>query len=284
MISPTLYERAKFDGGLAISDVLSLPREGYFHVIWVACFFELKNWRYNHIFNPFWRMYLNGNSGHEIIFAKERIPLEPDEFLLVPAHTIFETFSGPHTAKHLCLHFTINPQLVFSAPKPLRAKVTPASQEMASRLEEAISKKAPDITYCHQLCLALLHFLFAPIFASQPPEPAERMEVLRVLRTIETNPTAYAHPDEMARAAGMSIRSFNRHFRESAGKSPAVFLKETRLQEAARQLAATDQSIDAIATNLGFADRYHFSRLFRSFTGLPPASFRRTKTSQAIAY
>lgn len=284
MISQSLYERAKFDGGMAFSDVLREPREGYFDVIWVACFFHLKDWHYNHIFNPFWRMYLNGNSGHGIIFDKEYIPLEPEEFLLVPAHTIFETFSGPKSAKHLCLHFNINPHLVFSATKPFRPKITPASREMATRLEKAISKKTPDITYCHQLCLSLLHFLFAPIFASQPPQLPEREEVARVLRAIETDPTVYSHPVEMARAAGMSIRSFNRHFRQSAGKSPAVYLKETRLQEAARQLAATDQGIDRIAANLGFADRYHFSRLFRSYTGLPPAAFRKIRTSQAIAY
>jgi transcriptional regulator GlxA family with amidase domain len=79
----------------------------------------------------------------------------------------------------------------------------------------------------------------------------------------------------MARRAGMSRRHFHRSFEEALGKSPARYVRESRLREAARQLAGSSRSIEEIAESLGFANRFHFSRLFRDFVGQSPAAFRR---------
>jgi transcriptional regulator GlxA family with amidase domain len=40
-------------------------------------------------------------------------------------------------------------------------------------------------------------------------------------------------------------------------------------------------SIDEIAGKCGFADRYHFSKSFRKYFGLPPAEFRMRHNNQA---
>lgn len=79
-------------------------------------------------------------------------------------------------------------------------------------------------------------------------------------------------PDDIGRAIGVSRRALYRLFRQ-IGHTPMSYIRQQRLQEAARRLrdaSAQDLSITRIAYDLGFADPAHFSRLFRAQFGASP--------------
>ncbi len=84
-------------------------------------------------------------------------------------------------------------------------------------------------------------------------------------------------PCEMATSwkAGMSPAGFNRAFRSQFGTSPARYVTEMRVREAARCLLQEDGSIDDVAEKTGFPNRAYFSRVFKKVTGEAPAGFRR---------
>ena len=65
-------------------------------------------------------------------------------------------------------------------------------------------------------------------------------------------------------------RLFRRHYGQSVGG----FILQCRVRLAMRRLATTREPIARIATECGFADQSHFTRLFRRETGMPPARFR----------
>ena len=82
----------------------------------------------------------------------------------------------------------------------------------------------------------------------------------------------------LARRAGMSERSFARHFRAATGTTPHRWLLEQRLQRAELLLETTTLSVDAVAHRAGFAHtdtlRHHFARRRGSTPSSHRAAFR----------
>ncbi|WP_274650988.1 helix-turn-helix domain-containing protein [Paenibacillus humicola] len=85
---------------------------------------------------------------------------------------------------------------------------------------------------------------------------------------------------EAARACMMSTSRFTRHFRELMGISFAKFALRHRVKEAARQLAATDDSIKAVAAEWGFTDTSHFHNCFVSHFSVTPKKYRELHRSR----
>lgn len=72
------------------------------------------------------------------------------------------------------------------------------------------------------------------------------------------------HPTHLARV-------FRQHYHCTVGD----YLRHLRLEQACRDLAATDIPLAEIARRAGFSDQSHFSRAFRKQTGLTPRAFRK---------
>jgi AraC-like DNA-binding protein len=73
---------------------------------------------------------------------------------------------------------------------------------------------------------------------------------------------------------GMSRSHFSQVFRERTGLTPARFVTEVRIQNAARLLLDTRAPLKAIADVCGFANASHFSKVFRRIRHMTPVSFR----------
>jgi AraC family transcriptional regulator len=52
------------------------------------------------------------------------------------------------------------------------------------------------------------------------------------------------------------------------------YVREMRLEFAARALDDREQSIGQIALSAGFADHSHFARTFKAYTGVTPSEYR----------
>lgn len=80
---------------------------------------------------------------------------------------------------------------------------------------------------------------------------------------------------DLAKRSGMSVRQFNRRFRELFGTTPRTFLVKTRVQAACEALRHSDRPIAEIALDYGFCDQSAFTQHFRRHMGLTPAAYRR---------
>jgi AraC-like DNA-binding protein len=80
--------------------------------------------------------------------------------------------------------------------------------------------------------------------------------------------------DDLARAVGLSRFQVSRLFREAYGVPPSAYLRQVRLREARRRLAA-GEAIAAVAPAAGFADQSHLTRWFRRTYGITPAVYQR---------
>jgi AraC family transcriptional regulator len=83
----------------------------------------------------------------------------------------------------------------------------------------------------------------------------------------------------LAHSVGVHPVTLARAFRRAFGCTVGEYVRNLRVERAARRLADTDLSLAEIALAEGFSDQSHFSNLFRRHTGLSPFQFRRSVRS-----
>jgi transcriptional regulator GlxA family with amidase domain len=79
----------------------------------------------------------------------------------------------------------------------------------------------------------------------------------------------------LARRACLSPRHFSRRFKSVFGATPAAFVEHLRLDEARRRLIERRQTIESVATSVGFHSDDSFRRAFERRFGVKPSSYRK---------
>lgn len=79
---------------------------------------------------------------------------------------------------------------------------------------------------------------------------------------------------ELAAAAGLSPTQLERRMRRALGLSPRQYLLRTRVDEATRRLATTDEALADIAHACGWYDQSAFTRQFTRVAGCTPGEYR----------
>jgi AraC-like DNA-binding protein len=76
--------------------------------------------------------------------------------------------------------------------------------------------------------------------------------------------------EKIARELGMSISSFNHHFRALTAMSPLQFQKQLRLQEARRLMLSEGLDATRAGSRVGYSDPSHFTREYKRLFSEPP--------------
>jgi len=104
-------------------------------------------------------------------------------------------------------------------------------------------------------------------------------EVIAFIREHYAGPIAN---EDLARMADLSVRAFERHFRQSFHVSPRQYIQRLRVRMACHALVHTGLPLAQIASDHGFCDQSHFTREFHRETGDTPQHYRaRYRTSPA---
>lgn len=82
--------------------------------------------------------------------------------------------------------------------------------------------------------------------------------------------------DDLADHAGMSRRTFTRHFRQEVGLSPGQWLTQQRIALARQLLESTDLPVDRVADRAGFGTAASFRQHLQAAVGVSPHAYRRT--------
>jgi AraC-like DNA-binding protein/mannose-6-phosphate isomerase-like protein (cupin superfamily) len=123
-----------------------------------------------------------------------------------------------------------------------------------------------------------LRHAFRSVNAS-PEGPADRshreVRLRKVLEYVAANAHRPLTQPEVAQSVGMSASRFRDFFKRTTGWRFSDYLRDVRLDRAARLLRETDSSVAAIAQATGFADQSHLQRLFKAKYRISPLAFRR---------
>ena len=85
----------------------------------------------------------------------------------------------------------------------------------------------------------------------------------------------------LSERAGLCPRHFSRVFKRTFNVTPAGFVEQMRLTEAARRLASQRETIEGVASSVGFRSAEVFRRAFERRFGMAPRKFQRTQQEQS---
>ena len=94
----------------------------------------------------------------------------------------------------------------------------------------------------------------------------------RLVNTRMRNPNL--NIDVIAAQFGIGRTNFYRKVRELMGMSPNDYLRKCRMERAAEMLRSTELPIADVCTQVGMPDAQYFSRVFKSYFGMPPSAYR----------
>lgn len=143
------------------------------------------------------------------------------------------------------------------------------------------------------LCAKLLECVVLKILGSNAPLEEEGTlafsTYLRCRQYIEKHYLHLQALEQIADECHVNKAYLCRLFRRYDHQSPYQFLLRLKMNHAAERLKQTNFLVKQAAEEIGFADPFHFSRLFRAILGISPSAFRnfaftgRMENGRAIA-
>jgi YesN/AraC family two-component response regulator len=112
------------------------------------------------------------------------------------------------------------------------------------------------------------------------PQPTGLL-VKQACAYIQQNYTRSFSLEELSETIGVSKSYLSRIFRMDMGISLWDYLNRYRIQKAKERLLTTDESITAIAADVGYEDTSYFSRVFHEIAGCSPRAYRQQIKSSA---
>lgn len=234
-----------------------------------ATWAEISAWNHDDTAAPWWRWYWNDRAGWTARYRDRSHALLPHNVVLIAPETQF-TARSQNAAGHLYLHFTVGPPFhqlsrqvhAFELDAPTKRLLRSCQRALLERDSSRVALSAS------ALCATTLLRL-------KSPSPGTAPELLSITRFMREHATLGTTNEELAARLNMHPGSFARWFKRQLGTTPHAWLTERKLERACSLLRFTALSIESIAEELGFCDRFYFSRVFRRHRGCSPSSFRK---------
>ncbi len=235
------------------------------------------------------------------------ISLQQEDILLIPSGSRYV----PLEAENLSYYF-----FHFSAPKGLpgtgelkmKVNTTLPEGQYAYHYVEDIDPviEIPELVHCagnlsvrnlfervaalnvrtepsHKLMMdCLVRELLILISASYLRKASVHENLRDILHYIDTHYPQNITLSSLAAQFDYSESYIARLFREQLGTSVSHYVNRLRIAAACDLLLSTSRGIGEIAEQVGYSTPYYFSRVFRSFCGCPPGTFRRDGSRMGI--
>lgn len=235
------------------------------------------SWKNRIFYGTCWRLVYASTAGARIKTRHETVEFLPDQVYLLPPGLPF-TGHQENDPKLLYLHF--------DAAHPydrVQTQVysTPLDFRLNGLLKDTLKEVEAPAFLTNKGSMLALAFV-ASALSTIPDECIEiepmdpRIdEAIRFIKGKLMNPITI---EDVAQQIGMSRSSFIRLFKKETGSTPHQYLTEVRISWACTLLAQNTVPIDDIAAQTGFTDRFHFSKVFKQWIGIPPAAYRRQES------
>ncbi|MCQ2378344.1 MAG: helix-turn-helix domain-containing protein [Victivallaceae bacterium] len=242
--------------------------------IYCSCYEqEIYPWLHYHMRTPFWRFYACTEPGGVVVIDGKETHLLPGKFYFIPCYLSFSTYAEKPFSQFY-IHFKLSEYL----PVPRRIIIEDADGESAADIRRFIALRNREgaeqlrrFLALSVLSRAVLKLPEKYLLEGKTVDP--RIQAL--ILWMEAHLADELDNDFFARRLKMSRNGFCRLFRAETGESPKAYLQRKRIERACELLHDKNKSIDEIAAETGFCDRYHFSKVFARILAMPPARFRR---------
>lgn len=107
------------------------------------------------------------------------------------------------------------------------------------------------------------------------PKAKSLVRIGKAIDYLEHNFHNSIYIQQLAELSYMSVRNFQRVFKDATGLSPNDYLLEMRVQHASKLLTETEQAVYDISVDAGITDWFYFSKVFKKKFGVSPLKYRK---------
>jgi AraC-like DNA-binding protein len=284
------------------SDILQLfPK---YNLQLLCCrYWWLKHWEFRELSFPYWRIYRNSQKGAFITYNGNVYELDPGKIFMIAPNTSYSTNLFDHeipksgysleggridntrseeglikegSILHLFIHFSIGVPYDSISPGVFSFDVTDDIEKKLSIITNHLNVDFTRFSFHSFLALqSLIGDLLLAIPSGKWDSKTNDFRIIEVLNYIDENINSNLSNQILASNARLSTNAFTRLFTTETGESPQRFVKRKRIDKACVLLHHSDYSIDKVALETGFSNRYHFTRIFKLVTGISPAKYRK---------
>lgn len=104
--------------------------------------------------------------------------------------------------------------------------------------------------------------------------PHSNDRIRQIEEYLQRNFAANTSIEALAERVGMGSRNFIRHFKAATGHLPGAYVQLLRVSIAREMLERGANSIQAVASDVGYDDVAFFRKVFKRYTGMTPADYR----------
>jgi AraC-like DNA-binding protein len=230
---------------------------------------------YNHVVPSFNRLFLFKHGGGHIESAQGHYGLKSGAIYLLPVNFSFRVSYEPDSEFY---YFHANVMDIFGTDIFNNINSLQCSESHPDMFEQIVSNYAwndLELIIGWQLALAKAFLLFTvPILDKLSSRWHQTGRYHEVLSYISRNCAPNLSIDELAKQARSSPAALSKGFQRTVGISIKRYITNMLLQRARETLISTDLTIREIAFNLGYADPYHFQKVFKKHIGITPRKYR----------
>ncbi len=236
-----------------------------------------REWNYSGVVSPFFRLYaIHSAAAATVAHGGRTWELDPRRLHLVPAFTRSDYRCGghlDHTYLHVSATTATGQDLSRALALPAELAATP---ERLARMERIRAAHGRSDLASHLAAEGELRLLLADFCVGVEPvvAPADPLSDLAAWIIDHLDSPLPLH--QLAGRLDLRPSWFAERFRARFGRSPAAWLRERRLERAAR-LLGEGLRIEVVAARCGWSDRGYFTRCFTRRFGVGPATWRRLR-------
>lgn len=264
----------------------------------------LELWDCHDMIFPFWRLYWNKNTGGQLTHQENIFEMDPNCIYIIPPFTSFSScFKKHHIYNegihvlgkqlnsdnnenmyegqcliHFFVHFNLGAPFDNVYPGILKIELTNYLRDKLLYLTERLKIENKDFNLTFNL---KLQAFIKEALTNIGPELWKTINmderVLKVIRYIEVHIDKKLSNTDMSILVNMAPNSFARLFKNEMHITLHNFIQNRKIAKSCELFEHTNKTIEDVAFNLAFSDRYHFSRVFKSVTGLTPAVYKSGK-------
>jgi transcriptional regulator GlxA family with amidase domain len=128
--------------------------------------------------------------------------------------------------------------------------------------------------------ISFAHFLASFTHVEQFNQARRQSEysnniISKVVHFMNENIENHLSIDDLATFCAYSPSYFYRRFVAEMGTPPLTYFMRMKMNKASILLITTSMQVNQVASKIGFADSFHFSRVFTKHIGMSPQKFRK---------
>jgi AraC-like DNA-binding protein len=234
------------------------------------------DWNIRNLSAPFWRFYWNEDTSGSLILKKNKTVLEPNKFYLIPPETPCQS-TGYYKDYHNFIHFNLNPPYDSVSKNIYEISVNKSDLSFAKNTFSKLHNQRTDRS---QLIHNMKVTCLITKCISQIPEDAFQSKTIdkqlkNIIEFMQENTDKKLDIQEISQFAHMSPQTLFRIFKKNLQTTPLNYFYSLKIKQACLWLFHSDIKIEDISEKLGFANRYHFTRIFTTFRGISPAKYKK---------